>query len=640
MHDLMFQIALIGVAGIGAQWLAWTLRIPAIALLLAAGFLLGPVFGVLDPAATFGEVFKPAIALAVAIILFEGGLTLNFAEIKETSRAVRRIILIGGPLVWLFSTLSAHYAAGLSWPTSVVVGAILVITGPTVIMPLLRQAQLRRRPASLLRWEAIVNDPIGALYAVIAFEIFLVFSGEHQALGLAGTAAAAFGFATLGGYAIARVLAYVFLRGWVAEYLKAPVLFAAVLMAFAVSDMILEEAGLLTVTVMGITLANTKLASLTEMRRFKETVTVLLVSGLFVMLTASLPMAALTGLGWGSFAFAALVLFVARPLAIWIATIGVDLTWQERALVSWIAPRGIVAVAVAGLFGAALAENGVPDGAELAAISFLIVAATIVLHGFSLGPLASWLGLKTAARPGVLIVGGSAWSIAFAEKLIDLDTPVMIADDNWNRIKEARLRDIPVHYGQILSEEAHHSVEFNRYSHLVAASDNDAYNSLVCTEFAPELGRSNVFQVGKLREGTERKALNFTIGGQSVFDPPRDYGELRRAIWRGHTFTSTLLTEKFDYTRFRETRPEDTAVIMWIDAGGDIVMAGSDPEDEPEVGDRVISFGPKLESDLSVTGQESVAERAQTREKAKNKAPDKGPGGGVEGGVEGEPEPA
>ena len=587
---------------------------------LLAGFLLGPVFGVLNPAESFGEVYKPAIALAVAIILFEGGLTLNFSEIRETGKAVQRIVLIGGPLVWLFSSLAAHFAAGLSWPTSIVIGAVLVVTGPTVIMPLLRQAQLRRRPASLLRWEAIVNDPIGALFAVFAFEVYLVMHGTHDGWTLVGLAALAFAIGTVGAYLVARGLAYVFLRGWIAEYLKAPVLFATVLIAYAISDAVLEESGLLTVTVMGITLANTRLSSLTEMRRFKETVTVLLVSGLFVMLTASLSMAQLTGLEWGAFVFAAIVLFVARPVAIFLATIGAGLDWKERALVAWIAPRGIVAVAVAGLFGQALVENGVPDGAELTAISFVIVAATIVLHGFSLGPLASWLGLKTAARPGVLFVGGSAWSIAFAEKLQELDTPVMIADDNWSRIKDARLKDIPVHYGQILSEAAHHTVEFNRFSHLIAATDNDAYNSLVCTEFAPELGRGNVFQVGKLRDGTERKALSFTIGGQSLFDPPRDYGELRRAIWRGDTFTSTLLTEKFDYDRFRETRPEGTAVLMWIDEGGDIVVPGGESEDVPEVGDRVISFGPKLDNDLTVTGKESVAERAHVREKADAKA--------------------
>ena len=623
MQDLLFQIALIGVAGIGAQWLAWSLRIPAIALLLAAGFLLGPVLGIIDPASTFGEVYKPAIALAVAIILFEGGLTLNFKEIKETSGAVKRIIVIGGPLVWLFSALSAHYAAGLSWPTSIVIGAVLVVTGPTVIMPLLRQAQLQRRPASLLRWEAIVNDPIGALFAVFAFEAYLILSGEHDLVTFIGLAAVAFVVGTVGAWFLARGLAYVFLRGWVAEYLKAPVLFATVLMAYAVSDMILEESGLLTVTVMGIRLANSRLASLTEMRRFKETVTVLLVSGLFVMLTASLKLSDLTGLEWGIFLFAFLVLFVARPLAIFIATIGSDLTWQERLLVAWIAPRGIVAVAVAGLFGAALAENGVADGAQLTAVAFVIVAATIVLHGFTLSPLAKWLGLKSAVRPGILIVGGSDWSVAFAEKLQELETPVMIADENWGAIKEARLRDVPVYYGQILSEAAHHNVEFNRFSHLIAATDNDAYNSLVCTEFAPELGRDRVFQVGKLREGTERKALSFTIGGGSLFDPPKDYGELRRAMWSGHVFHSTRLTEQFDYERFRAERPDEIEVVLWIAENEDIVIPGGDEETVPGPGDRLLTFGPRQDDDLTVTGRETDAEREGVREKAQRKAREK-----------------
>ena len=162
------------------------------------------------------------------------------------------MVLIAGPLVWLFSTLAAHFAAGLSWPTATVIGAVLVVTGPTVIMPLLRSAQLKRRPSSLLRWEAIVNDPIGALFAVFAFETYLVLHGTHDAWTLSGLAILAFVVATVGAYFFAQGLAYVFIRGWVAEYLKAPVLFTSVLIAYAISDMILEESGLLTVTVMGI----------------------------------------------------------------------------------------------------------------------------------------------------------------------------------------------------------------------------------------------------------------------------------------------------------------------------------------------------------------------------------------------------
>lgn len=359
MEMVGFKLASIAAAGIFAQWLAWRLRIPAIVLLLIAGALIGPVTGFIDPVRDFGDVYRPAVSLAVAIILFEGGLTLNFKEISETSTAVRRMILVGGPLIWGMTTLAAHFVGGLSWPTAAVLGAILVVTGPTVIMPLLRQAKLAQRPASLLRWEAIVNDAIGALFAVVAFELFLVFHGTHHADRLALSVLVAFVAAIAGGIFFGRFIAWLFIRGHVPEYLKAPVIFAAVLAAFVATNLILEEAGLLTVTVMGITLANTRIASLTEMRRFKETVTILLVSGLFVLLTAALDVAAVLALDWRAAAFVALVMFVIRPIAVFVATLGTSLSLKERIFVSWIAPRGIVAVAVSGLFGAALADNGV-----------------------------------------------------------------------------------------------------------------------------------------------------------------------------------------------------------------------------------------------------------------------------------------
>ena len=330
MTGLIFKLAAIGFAGIFAQWAAWRIRIPAIALLFAAGFLLGPVTGFLNPAEDLGAVYKPMIALAVAIILFEGGLTLNFHEINETAKGIRRIIFLGGPLVWLFSTLSAHYGAGLSWPAATILGAIFVITGPTVIMPLLRQAQLAKRPASLLRWEAIINDPIGALYAVFAFEVFLVLHGHHEAGNLAVTLIAAAVFAVFGGWLLGKLVAIAFIRALVPEFLKAPVLLSVVLLAYAVSDLILEESGLLTVTVMGVTLANQRMASLTEMRRFKETITILLVSGLFILLTASFDVSVLKSLGWQAALFVALILFVARPAAILLATIGSGLNFRER----------------------------------------------------------------------------------------------------------------------------------------------------------------------------------------------------------------------------------------------------------------------------------------------------------------------
>ncbi len=286
-----------------------------------------------------------------------------------------------------------------------------------------------------------------------------------------------------GAYFLAKSLVWLFINGHIPEFLKAPVLVAAAITANALTNLVLEEAGLLTVTVMGIVLANSRMASLTEMRRFKETITVLLVSGVFILLTASLKMETILSLGWEAVAFVIAMLFVVRPLAIFIATINTGISWQERLLSAWIAPRGVVAVAVAGLFGGTLVEQGVADGERMIAYTFAVVAATIILHGFSLPILARVLNLSSSAKPGILIVGGSRWSTALAEKLQSMEIPVLIADDNWNHLINARAANIPTYFGDVLSEHAHHEINMSTWGAVITATDNDAYNALVCTEF-------------------------------------------------------------------------------------------------------------------------------------------------------------
>ncbi|TDH34235.1 sodium:proton antiporter [Pseudohoeflea suaedae] len=589
MDDIALKIAFIGAAGMTAQWLAWRLHLPAIVLLLAAGFLAGPVTGFLDPAEDFGDIYRPIISIAVAVILFEGGLTLNLREIRETSRAVQRIIMIAGPLTWLGTALSAHYIGGLSWPTAVVLGAILIVTGPTVIMPLLRQSQLGARPASLLRWEAIVNDPIGALCAVIAFETVLVVIGDHDAGRVALELVLGGGGSIVLGFIGARLIEWTFIRGHVPEYLKAPVLFAVVIGVYALADLALEEAGLLAVTIMGIFIANTRIASLTDMRRFKETITTLLVSGLFILLTASLTYDDILGLNLQALLFVLSLLFVIRPIAVMVATIGSGATIQERILTSWIAPRGVVAVAVSGLFGALLIDTGIEDANRMIAFSFAVVVTTIVLHGFTLGPLAKLLNLTKMSRPGLLIVGGSRWSTALAAKLQEHEVPVTLADPNWNHLSHARLSDIPVYFGEVLSENAHHTIEPKRYANLIATTDNDAYNALVCTDFGPELGRSHVFQIGRDEEANHR-ALSFTLGGRPLTKPGMSFHMFRERFRDGWTFHVTGLTEEYTWDAYTADRPEDNVVLLWIKPSGSMVFS-SIASNNPAPGDKVLSFG-------------------------------------------------
>ncbi|RFC65328.1 sodium:proton antiporter [Fulvimarina endophytica] len=618
MSDLAFQIAVIGFAGIAAQWVAWKLQLPAIVLLLAVGLVFGPFTGMMNPAADFGELYTPLVSTAVAIILFEGGLTLNFREIRETSVAVRRIVLFSGPMVWVMTALAAHYVGALSWPTSMVLGALLVVTGPTVIMPLLRNAKLKSRPASILRWEAIVNDPVGALFAVVAFEGYLVLHGNHEAESLVFSLFLALILAIGGGILAGKALSWLFARGHSPEYLKAPILFAAVVAMNALTNMVLEEAGLLTVTVMGITMANSKISSLSELRRFKETITILLVSGLFIALTASLQMETLLSLQWEALFFILVVMAVVRPIAIGLATIGTGLDWKERLLVSWIAPRGIVAVAVAGLFGATLTDLGVADGQQMIAYTFAVVAMTIFLHGFSLGPLSRLLGLKAANRPGILLVGSSPFTISFAKRLKTDEVPVLIADDNWVHISEARYSEVETWYGEILSEAAHHNLNLARFDHLVAATDNDAYNALITTDFAPEIGRSNVFQIGR-SGGSERRSMNFTIGGLPLFKPGKTYPELNGMIDQGWVFQSTRLTEEFDYEDFRAGRPEEAEVILWIKPSGAIVFSTVEGAGLPQEGDRIISFAPpRLARDREKIEKATTTDKVKREERARH----------------------
>ncbi len=583
--------AFIGAVGVGSQWLAWRLRLPAIVLMLAAGLIAGPGVGLIDPDAVLGDLFRPVVAVAVAVILFEGGITLNVRQLGSAGPALRRLVYIGAPLGWLAAALACHYVAGLSWPASAVFGGILVVTGPTVTIPLLRQAKLAPRPASLLRWEAIVNDPVGALFAVFAFEVAVALDGAQTAGEAALHLALGVAVAVVVGYIAGRTLVRAFRRGWAPEYMKAPILLASVLAVYAATDLALHESGLLAVTVMGAVMGNARLPSLVELIRFKEHMTVLLVSGVFILLAASLNLETLALLDWRSALFVAAVVFVARPLAVTAALIGTGLPAREKAIVAWVAPRGVVAVAVAGFFGGLLVETGVEDGALLSPLAFAIVAATVLLHGFSIGPVARLLGLTSTEPPGVIFVGASGFSVALAAALKKLEAPVLVADVNWHALRPARKADLPVYRGEILSEAFEHGIDKNRYGHLFAATANDAYNALVCSDFGPEFGRSNVHQIGRHEAAEDERQLPVTIGGRGVAGG-ETYESLEARIARGWKVASTKLSGEYGLDAYLAARPE--AMVLAVARGQRRELTFISPHEEPagEPGDTMIALVP------------------------------------------------
>lgn len=593
----VLAFALVGALGVGSQWLAWRLRMPAIVLMLVAGILIGPVAGVFDPARDIGPLMGPIISIAVAIILFEGGLTLNFHTLNDAAKGVKRLVFIGAPLGWLTSALALRYGAGLSWESAAVFGGIMIVTGPTVIAPLLRTARLAKRPAALLQWEAIVNDPIGALAAVLAFSVVLVlntattFNAAMIELVVGISVATALGAAA--GYGLARA----FKRGQVPEFMKVPVLFALLLAVFALSDMVLHESGLLAVTIMGIVIANANLPSYEELRRFKEHATVLLVSGVFILLAAGLDVDAVRALDWRAVVFVLLVVLVARPFTVLVSLLGSGVPYKEKVLVAFTGPRGVVLVAVAGLFGDRLLNLGFEDAALIGPLAFVLVAVTVVVHGFTLAPFARWLGLAGSETPGVIIIGGSNWTTAFAEALQKADIPVLMTDPNYGHLRLARTAGIETFSGDILSEAAEQRLELVSYATLVAATDNDAYNTLVATDLAPEFGRDNVFQIKRENTNSTRHQLPRTLGGRK-FGPDETHAGMERMVMEGWTFRITRLTEEFTVEDWRKEQPDANMVARITPTGTiKLIRKVEDAAGAPDV--RIIALRPPQADEIA-----------------------------------------
>lgn len=590
-HSIVVAIVIVAGLGIAAQWLAWRLKVPSIVLLAAAGLVAGPGLGIVHPAEAFGVYLRPVVSLCVAIILFEGGLSLQLRELKVAASGVRRLVYIGAPLAWVFSSLCARFIGGLAWPVSLVFGAIMVVTGPTVIMPMLRQAALNRRTASYLKWEGIVNDPIGALLAVLVFQFFIIqgsgsgWTGVAHGIGLAVISSLVLGL--LGGWLIGRA----FREGLVPEYLKSPVMLGLVLVVYALSDLVQKEAGLLTVTIMGIVVGNMDLPGIGDMKRFKEYITIMLVSVVFVSLTAGLDIASLADVGWRGIALVLAIMLLARPLAVLLATVRSGMELPERLLLSWIAPRGIVAAATAGLMGPELVDAGY-DAAVLLPLVFVIIFATVFCHGLTISWLAERLGLASKQRDSVLIVGASPWTVALAETLKSMQINVLLTDTSWHNLRPARLAGITVFYGEILSEFAEESVEIAHIRTMLAATSNDAYNALVCTAIAPEIGRQRTLQLAMGGGGLDDdpKALARPRRGGVAFANDADFEKLWRLLVRGWKFSKTRISESYTYEHFHADRDEEDIEILVIDEQGDVDFREANRQGGVAAGETILYF--------------------------------------------------
>ncbi len=588
LDSILFQMVSIVVLGILSQWIAWRFRLPAIVIMSLVGLVVGPFLHLFNPQESFGELFNPVISLAVAVILFEGSLNLDIREINEFRRSIFRISTVGSIIAWIAGAFAAYFLAGLTLDVAFIVGGLFIVTGPTVIMPLLRQARLKERPATILKWEGIVVDPFGVLLALFALEVVLWTNGmitEKSLLIFIGAIVLTAVIGAVAGFLLGRLLE----QGFIPEFLKSPVVLVSVLLVFVLSDGVMHETGLLSVTMMGLVMANMRLTSFKDLLHFKENISVLMISSIFIMLTASISISTLMDLlNLQMLLFVLAMLFIVRPISIWLSTIGVDLTKQERMLIGWIAPRGIIALTVSGFFASVLSKAGFQDADIITALTLALIFATVIAHGFSISWFAKKLGLQATDEIGVMIVGGGAFSAIFAEAIQSYNKPVLILDRSWGALSHARQLGIKTEVADILSEYTEYHVDLTPYEILIAATEEDAYNSLICHRFVPELGRENIFQT-PIHSG-DPNDYSKSMGGKTLFDQEYDIHTLNRYIEEGYTIRKTHLTEQYTLENFLKDNSHKTVPLFAVDKDNNLIFLSNARKRSFEPGTTIVSL--------------------------------------------------
>ncbi len=590
-EHLLVRLAGVIVLGIGAQWLAWRLKLPSILLLLILGFIAGPLTGLINPGEIFGDLLLPVVSVSVAVILFEGGLSLRISELREIGKVVRNLITLAVLITWIMITAAAYFILHLNLPLAILLGAILVVTGPTVIGPLLRHVRPAGRAGNIVKWEGIMNDPIGVLLSVLVFETILI--GGIQEAGvmiLTGVLKAIFASGAAGVLS-AWLLVYLLRRYWIPDFLQQTVTLMLVVVAFVVSDFFQEESGLLAVTLMGVALANQKQAPVKHIIEFKENLRILIISSLFILLAARLQMSALNQINWASFVFLAVLILLVRPAAVFISTIGMGLNWRERLFISWMAPRGIVAAAVSSIFALRLSESGHPQTEYLVPLTFLVIIGTVILYGLTAAPLARWLQLAQSNPQGVLMIGAHDWARAIAKALQAQGLKVLLVDTNRANIYAARMEGLPTYHGSILWEYIMDEIDLDGIGRLLALTSNDEANSLAALHFSEVFGRGEVFQLPQAGEEKGRKEGHapLHLRGRFLFGTGMTYQHLEDRFAAGATIKTTKLTATFDYEAFKTMYGNKATILFLITEGKELKIFTTQEQPLPKPGQTLVS---------------------------------------------------
>jgi len=594
-------LTLILALGMACQWLAWRCRIPAILPLLLFGFAAG--HWIARPGEfVHDDLLFPLVSLSVAIILFEGGLSLRLGELRDAGPTVIRLCTTGVLVSWVLITLFAWFVLDLHWRIASLIGAIMVVTGPTVIAPILRTVKPNRRVSSIVKWEGIVIDPIGATLALLVFEAISASTAAHAAAEIAINVGFTLVVGVGMGLAAGVLVTELIRRHAVPEFIQSVFMLVMVAVLFTLSDLLQHESGLLTVTVFGVYLANQNHFSTKRIHAFKENLRILLISTLFLVLSARITMDQLLDLGWKALAFPLALIFLIRPISVLASAVGTRLTAAERIFLGLFAPRGIVAAAVTTIFAIKLSDAGHGNDAlqevahqaeELLPFAFVGIVGTVAFAGFFASPLARLLRITHPKGSGVLFVGADPWIVELAKSLQDEDLAVLLVDTNQENVSRARLRGLRSIRGNILSEQVAEELELTGIGNLAALTANDQVNSMAVYEFAPLFGRSNVFQLRQqIDESLERDKDPHHFRGRLPFSRQPTLDELRLALRHGYTLKKTELSEKFTVEDFWRTHGENSVLLFCVQTDGSLRFHCEDEPVKWSAGHKLIALVP------------------------------------------------
>lgn len=546
-----FSLVLSGIValGIGAQWLAWYLKQPSIIFLLLIGVLLGPITGLFDPNAVLGDILFPFISLGVAVILFEGSLTLQFHELKSHGKVVQNLVSVGVVISIAIITAAVYILFDMDFIVALLFGALVCVTGPTVIVPMLRSVRPNKTISNILKWEGIIIDPIGAIAVVLVYE-YIVSGGSGNPLFLFGKIFLVAGFIGMAG---AAITAFVVTRFLVPEFLRNIFILAFVLFLFSISNYIEHESGLLTVTIMGVALANWPRFPKDDILHFNESLSILLISVLFIVLAARVELNSLLAVGIPGLILLAIVMFIARPLAVWASSYKSSLTINEKAMISWIGPRGIVAAAISSLFVIRLQDYDLKGVELLVPLVFLIIAGTVIVQSIGAKFVANLLKVREPASNGVLIIGSNSVAFKVAKALKAQNFDVLMAHNNYTNIAKARMEGIPCYYGNPISEHAETNLDLLGIGHLFSMSVDQELNSLSELHFKHEFGQNNVYRLKFTDDSSknEREKKKDVFRSKWLFGKEVTYGKLTSMVAKNARVKVTKITENYTYSQYR-----------------------------------------------------------------------------------------